>query len=412
MTNTDVGASDIGLEANRAGYDGPSLSAPGTAGEIDTLLRSFVGGGAIANTSNPTDTTDFDTLDTPGFQPGLYLGTGPNGPGSATYFYVQVLSYGLGQVLQIAWPYAYPVTNMYLRGRYSDSWGVWKEIPYSDQVAKLNTSPTFSSVTLNTSSPTKINLSANSLSAAYVGWQQANGTQRAYVGYGSSVNNVFDIYNADGAVNVYAWGSHAASFGTTISFNKTLYVTGTANDYGIRGTAGAGYGGVLGYSADQTKYGILGYANAYSFYGAGTLYNNGDASISGAVDAGSRIKAGTYLWAASGQVFGDTTALVLGTNGGAGYVYLRPNGVANGAGQAYVDYNGTLYASGYIYSPQYGFLHNYFALKSPSAYDIGEYCIAPGSIGPSGIGIGGAWVMRGAAVYSEVGDWGLFQRTA
>lgn len=101
-----------GLDADL--LDGQHASAFATAAE------------AVPSTSSAV-AVDFNTLTTPGWQPNLYNGTGANGWGTSEYAFVLVLSYGGGQLLQVAFPYATTVTNtIRWRGRYQGSWGAWE----------------------------------------------------------------------------------------------------------------------------------------------------------------------------------------------------------------------------------------------------------------------------------------------
>ncbi len=119
---------------------------------------------------------------------------------------------------------------------------------------------------------------------------------------------------------------------------KALQATTSGADYGIYGrSTNAGYGGVLGYSADLNSFGILGHANAYSLYGAGKLYTSAN------------IEAGGHILANSGYFYGGPNFAVLGPSG-TGIVYLRPLGPGNSAGEARVDSSGNLWAYNVIYS--------------------------------------------------------------
>ena len=56
----------------------------------------------------------------------------------------------------------------------------------------------------------------------------------------------------------------------------------SAGNYGVYGrTLVATHGGVIGYSGNAAVYGILGYANAYSFYGNSTVYTAGNVQANG-----------------------------------------------------------------------------------------------------------------------------------
>lgn len=126
---------------------------------------------------------------------------------------------------------------------------------------------------------------------------------------------------------------------------KALQAMTNGADYALFGRSlNSGYGGVLGYNYNATKYGILGYASDYSFYGSGVIYNAGE------IRSSTNIVSDGYLWAKNGQVYGSASSLVLGTNGSGGYVYLRPNGVGSSSGEFLVTPGGSVQAVGHVYS--------------------------------------------------------------
>lgn len=119
----------------------------------------------------------------------------------------------------------------------------------------------------------------------------------------------------------------------------------SGNDYGIRGRSlTAGYGGVLGWSADMNVYGILGYNNTYALYGAGQLYVSSD------IRTGANVIADSYVWSKSGNFYGSGSYIVLGTNGSGGSAYLRPNGVSSSVGEMRVTSAGDVIVASNVYS--------------------------------------------------------------
>jgi hypothetical protein len=73
---------------------------------------------------------------------------------------------------------------------------------------------------------------------------------------------------------------------STITGVPGINGTGGPTAYGVQGQpTTVGYGGVIGYTQDGATFGILGHANAYSFYGGGSLYNVGSITASTSVNA-------------------------------------------------------------------------------------------------------------------------------
>lgn len=63
----------------------------------------------------------------------------------------------------------------------------------------------------------------------------------------------------------------------SVTSGIAIDATTAGTSYAIQGkSTNASYGGVIGYTADTTKYGILGHANQYALYGAGDVYVTGN----------------------------------------------------------------------------------------------------------------------------------------
>ncbi len=90
--------------------------------------------------------------------------------------------------------------------------------------------------------------------------------------------------HVDGGAGAGIYGKSSSGVGVTgLSSGANYGVYGeSAANYGIYGKSlSASYGGVLGYTANGTIYGILGHANAYSFYGNSTVYTSGNMNAAG-----------------------------------------------------------------------------------------------------------------------------------
>ncbi|WP_054312287.1 tail fiber protein [Mesorhizobium sp. 1M-11] len=153
VTAGGTGAQTPGEALTNLGFSAFVKSLVGKT--TDALFRTAVGADDAANltkgrlpaaqntagvmmTASGTDTTtDWNTLVSPGLAPTLFTGTSPNGPGDGSYLYAWNFEYGGGQITQVAWPYASPLTNIYIRGRYSGAWSAWKKLAYEGDVAKL-----------------------------------------------------------------------------------------------------------------------------------------------------------------------------------------------------------------------------------------------------------------------------------
>jgi hypothetical protein len=82
-----------------------------------------------------------------------------------------------------------------------------------------------------------------------------------------------------------ALGSSVSGIGVYGVSTSNYGLSGISNTaHGIYGkTTSASSGAVIGFSSNNSIFGVLGHANAYSFYGTGTLYNVGNATVQGSV---------------------------------------------------------------------------------------------------------------------------------
>lgn len=153
VTAGGTGAQTPGDALNNLGFSAFVKSLVGKASDV--LFRTAIGAddatnltkgrlpaaqntaGVVMTASGVNNTADWNTLVAPGVGPALYGGTNPNGPGDSGYFYVRNFEYAGTEITQFAWPYASPLTNAYVRGRYSGTWSAWKKFAYEGDVAKL-----------------------------------------------------------------------------------------------------------------------------------------------------------------------------------------------------------------------------------------------------------------------------------
>lgn len=108
---------------NTAYYLDPS------AGNLSMLIAGRIEGGFGAySTSGTLDWNDVSNTRS-GSTGTLLLGTATNGPGPSIYFHPFNFEYsskdGTGNVTQMAIAYGSPGNKLYMRGRYSGSWGSW-----------------------------------------------------------------------------------------------------------------------------------------------------------------------------------------------------------------------------------------------------------------------------------------------
>lgn len=100
-----------------------------------TLDKARLPAGVWPDAGVAVDNQDFNLLTSPGMQKDIYRGNGPNGPGPNSYFFVENKVYAGQQITQIAWPYASPLTEIHIRGRYTNAWSAWKKVVYqSDEI--------------------------------------------------------------------------------------------------------------------------------------------------------------------------------------------------------------------------------------------------------------------------------------
>lgn len=115
-------------------------------------------------------------------------------------------------------------------------------------------------------------------------------------------NNKVGINTAPGSTQLYVYSNtNTAIYGNSTSGYGAQGQS--SSTYGVYGkTTSAAHGGVLGYNHDGTRYGILGYANIYAFYGVGDFYINGDAYLNnGGLGTTAKI---SVLYAGGGAQYG------------------------------------------------------------------------------------------------------------
>ena len=121
-------------------------------------------------------------------------------------------------------------------------------------------------------------------------------------GDGTAVNSERMQINSAGNVGINASPGNIRLYALGNSGQNAIYGNTSGTAYGVQGqssgyygmygkTTSASHGGVLGYDSSGTKYGIIGHAAVYSFYGAGTFYNAGNGQVTGSFSKGS----GTFL---------------------------------------------------------------------------------------------------------------------
>ncbi len=143
------GASDIVTAANdcfEAFYTGSAWIVRNYQKADGSPLRSGFGGSVTV--SSPYNDWNNAANTKPGPCPNLLLGSDPNGPGMAEYFYVLVFEYstknGSGNLVQRAIPYSIQSSNAtcYMRTRYGGVWSAWiPDISYSKIVNTLGYTP-------------------------------------------------------------------------------------------------------------------------------------------------------------------------------------------------------------------------------------------------------------------------------
>jgi hypothetical protein len=104
------------------------------------------------------------------------------------------------------------------------------------------------------------------------------GWHRTYGGTGWYNSTYGGGFNMTDATYIRAYGSKGLYVAApTIVNTPGLTAYGGPDAYGVVGQPSVtGYGGVIGFTQDGSKFGILGHANAYSFLGVGPIYNVGE----------------------------------------------------------------------------------------------------------------------------------------
>ena len=141
-----VGASDARLTNAREWNAGTISQAEAAAGTASTrrawtalrvrqaITSALAALGGPAGTSrffsvlSANNSTDFNTITSAGLHYQIVLGNSPNGPGPAAYYYVLVLSFGAGSLVQVAIPYRQMTisTEIYVRTYFfGGAWEPW-----------------------------------------------------------------------------------------------------------------------------------------------------------------------------------------------------------------------------------------------------------------------------------------------
>ena len=220
-------------------------STPTFSGAILTnVLRGGIGAAATTGTLNWNDSTNARS----GQGYTLLTGNATNGPGPSEYFHPFSFEYsswdGSGNMTQFAIPYNANQVSMYFRGRYAGSWGSWYTMwnsgndgsgsgldadlwdgyhfsDYLNQSVKTTSAPTFSSLTLSTSSGT---IMGRGGFADAFGYNPSYGT---YIGGGA------------GNVTGYLYAGGYIHDGTTV---RTLLHSANYNSYSPSLTGGGASG--------------------------------------------------------------------------------------------------------------------------------------------------------------------------
>ncbi|QNK01657.1 carbohydrate binding domain-containing protein [Dyella telluris] len=121
----------------------------------------------------------------------------------------------------------------------------------------------------------------------------------------------------------------------------------TANNLAIKSWNGIGFAPTIsGQAVPLGEYSHWFDVRNGHFNMRGDLVARGSATIWGEAS-------GNTLKARNGYVNSDQGHLVLGNNGTAGTIYMRPNGPYNGAGEFKVQSNGDAYCSAWVYAPNF-----------------------------------------------------------
>lgn len=187
-----------------------------------TLDKARLPVGVLSEAANVVDNQDFDLLTTPGMEKDLYRGDGPHGPGSGTYFFVDNKVYNGSQITQIAWPYAAPLTEIYIRGRYNNAWSKWKKVIYQSEDVKAQRFLAGGAATDPTNIATTAQFVTYSARRAFE-WGYPSGGTKSYV-------------NTIGA-DVGGWG-HLLFGGEAADTPGKWNAYGTSKGIGIRNVAG------------------------------------------------------------------------------------------------------------------------------------------------------------------------------
>lgn len=120
----------------------------------------------------------------------------------------------------------------------------------------------------------------------YIAGTNGSGARGFYLGYGNGGTVVNLVIDAADLLQI-----SGGNVDFLAGVNIGMGAMGPTSSYTLRSSAPiAAGGGVIGYTFDQTKYGIVGYNNTYSFYG------NGDIRVSLEISAGTDVVADRYVY--------------------------------------------------------------------------------------------------------------------
>lgn len=213
-----------------------------------TLDKARLPSGLWPDTGAAVDNQDFDLLTSPGLQKDIYRGNSPHGPGPDSYFFVENKVYAGSQITQTAWPYAAPLTEIYIRGRYTNVWSAWKKIVYHSDDIKAQRFLSGYAASDATNIATAAQFVTYSPRRA-IEWGYPSGATKSYVntigadasGYGymffggdaSDTSGKWNAYGITRGIGIRNLGGNALEFfGVPNGLNKDAVTLGRINEAG------------------------------------------------------------------------------------------------------------------------------------------------------------------------------------